>query len=168
MTLLRHLLSIAVLPFTVTVIVPWWLTGGAAAWRAPTNSGEASLVVIGAILFVAGLMLFGSSLRRFARDGEGTLAPWDPPRKFVVTGPYRFVRNPMISGVVMILFGEAVLLRSGAVMTWALLFLAGNALQIPLVEEPVLRRRFGAPYEEYCRNVGRLVPRFTPWVPKGG
>ena len=74
----------------------------------------------------------------------------------------------MISGVVLILFAEAALLRSGQLATWALLFLAGNFVVIPVVEEPVLRQRFGAPYEEYCRNVGRLVPRFTPWTPRDG
>ena len=65
-------------------------------------------------------------------------------------------------------FAKAALLRSGLLATWALLFLAGNFVVIPVVEEPMLRQRFGAPYEEYCRNVGRLVPRFTPWTPRDG
>jgi protein-S-isoprenylcysteine O-methyltransferase Ste14 len=164
---LRHLLSIAILPFTVTVIVPWWLMQ-ANGIEAPHGSIALALVGSGIVLLVIGLVLFASSLGRFAKEGEGTLAPWDPPRKFVVSGPYRFVRNPMISGVVLILFAEAAMLRSVAHLTWALLFLAGNFIQIPLVEEPVLRERFGAPYEEYCRNVGRLVPRFTPWTPGDG
>jgi protein-S-isoprenylcysteine O-methyltransferase Ste14 len=166
---LRHLLSIAILPFTVTVVVPWWLVNSAdVAVAAPHGPGDMSLVILGVFLLVIGLSLFVTSLRRFATQGEGTLAPWDPPRKFVVSGPYRFIRNPMISGVVLILFAEAALLRSGLLATWALLFLAGNFVVIPVVEEPVLRQRFGAPYEEYCRNVGRLVPRFTPWTPRDG
>jgi protein-S-isoprenylcysteine O-methyltransferase Ste14 len=125
-------------------------------------------VVIGVPLLVIGLTLFTASLRRFAKDGEGTLAPWDPPRKFVVTGPYRFVRNPMISGVVLILFAESALLRSRPHLWWALAFLAANMVQIPLMEEPMLRARFGAAYDEYCRNVRRLIPRLTPWTPDDG
>lgn len=166
---LRHLVSIAVLPFMVTVIVPWWLmsSAGLAAAR-PRGAAEIALATLGLILLVVGLLLFMASLQRFVTEGKGTLAPWDPPRKFVVSGPYRFVRNPMISGVVLILFGEAALMRSGLLATWALLFLGGNLAVIPLVEEPMLRQRFGASYEEYCRHVGRLVPRLTPWTPGEG
>jgi protein-S-isoprenylcysteine O-methyltransferase Ste14 len=165
----RHLLSITILPFTVTVLVPWWLIDSSGMMiTAPREPAEIALAGLGVILLAIGLLLFGTSLRRFASDGEGTLAPWDPPRKFVVTGPYRFVRNPMITGVVLMLFGEAALLRSGLQATWALLFLAGNFVVIPFVEEPLLRQRFGAPYDEYCRNVGRLIPRMTPWVPRDG
>ena len=116
----------------------------------------------------SGLLLFGASLRRFATEGEGTLAPWDPPRRLVVRGPYRYVRNPMISGVVMVLFGEAALLLSPAHLDWALIFLGINALYIPLLEEPLLALRFGEAYREYCRHVPRLVPRWRPWEPERG
>ena len=169
MMVLRHLLSIAILPFTVTVLVPLWIARSEGiSMRAPSD-GLAWLAVIGgSALLGLGLTLFATSLRRFARDGEGTLAPWDPPRKFVVTGPYRFVRNPMISGVILILLAEASLLRSRPHLWWALIFFAGNLIQIPLMEEPMLRAKFGAAYDEYCRNVGRLVPRLTPWRPRDG
>jgi protein-S-isoprenylcysteine O-methyltransferase Ste14 len=102
-------------------------------------------------------------VRRFATEGKGTLAPWDPPREFVVRGPYRFVRNPMISGVILVLFGEASVLLSPPHAVWAASFLALNLLHIPLVEEPQLERRFGDPYRDYCRNVRRFVPRLSPW-----
>ena len=162
----RQLLSIAILPFTVTVIVPWWLAReDGIHWTAPANARELAIVLLGVVLLLVGLSLFVASLRRFATDGEGTLAPWDPPRKFVVSGPYRFVRNPMISGVILILLAESSVLRSRPHFAWALIFLAGNAVQIPLMEEPILRMRFGAAYEEYCRHVGRLIPRLTPWRP---
>ena len=71
-----------------------------------------ALVLLGCVLLVIGGTLFVASLRRFAGEGEGTLAPWDPPRRFVVEGPYRYVRNPMISGVIFLLAGEAAILRS--------------------------------------------------------
>ena len=61
-----------------------------------------------------GLLLFAASLRQFAVRGKGTLAPWDPPKHLVVEGPYRYVRNPMISGVLFVLLGEALVLRSMA------------------------------------------------------
>lgn len=165
----RHLLSIAILPVTVTVIVPAWLArSGGITMRMPSGVAEIALFAAGVGLLAIGLVLFVASLARFATEGKGTLAPWDPPRQFVVTGPYRYVRNPMISGVVLILFAEAALLRSQSQLMWAVLFLAGNFVHIPLVEEPALRKRFGAPYEEYCRHVGRLIPRLTPWAPRDG
>lgn len=162
----RHLLSIAILPFTVTVLVPLWIArNNGVWWRSPSGVMEILSVLAGILLLGLGLTLFVASLRRFATEGEGTLAPWDPPRKFVVTGPYRYVRNPMISGVILILLSEAALLRSTPQLWWALIFFAGNLIQIPLMEEPLLRMKFGAPYEEYCRHVGRLIPRVTPWTP---
>ena len=121
--------------------------------------------VTGVLLLAAGLLLFASSLRRFVTEGEGTLAPWDPPRRLVVRGPYRHVRNPMISGVVLVLFGEAAVLLSRPHVMWALIFLAVNALYIPLLEEPFLAERFGDAYREYCRHVPRLLPRLRPWQP---
>jgi protein-S-isoprenylcysteine O-methyltransferase Ste14 len=168
MMLLRHLLSIAILPFTVTVLVPWWIRprGVPSVFEIPLSRGQGALMGLGLILTVVGLILFGSSLQRFATDGKGTLAPWDPPRDFVVTGPYRYVRNPMISGVILILFGEAAIFQTRGQLAWAFTFIAMNALMIPLFEEPQLRSRFGEPYVEYSRHVGRLIPRLTPWKPE--
>lgn len=162
--LLRHLLAIAALPFVVMVVVPVWLTR---EYESSFAGGVGSILVriAGLCLLLLGLSLFASSLRRFANDGKGTLAPWDPPRQLVIRGPYRFVRNPMISGVVLILFAEALLFLSTALVVWALVFFAINATYIPLLEEPQLRRRFGAAYIEYCNHVPRLVPRLKPWIP---
>jgi protein-S-isoprenylcysteine O-methyltransferase Ste14 len=81
----------------------------------------------------------------------------------VVRGPYRHVRNPMISGVLLVLLGEALVLRSRLHLTWACTFFAINAVYIPLLEEPDLEARFGESYREYRRHVPRLVPRLTPW-----
>jgi protein-S-isoprenylcysteine O-methyltransferase Ste14 len=164
--LLRHLLAIAILPGTVMVLVPVWIarrTGvalavGASAW-------QASLQLVGVSLLGVGAMLFLASLRRFAIEGKGTLAPWDPPRALVLRGPYRFVRNPMISGVIFILFGQAATLLSIPHGVWAASFLLLNLLYIPLVEEPRLERRFGEPYREYRRHVRRFLPRLRPWAP---
>jgi protein-S-isoprenylcysteine O-methyltransferase Ste14 len=166
---LRQLLAIAVLPLTVTVLVPLWLARqngiaiglGSGVTQVLPQVGGLCLLTVGGLLFVA-------SLRRFVTDGRGTLAPWDPPRQLVVRGPYRYVRNPMISGVVLVLFGEALLLLSRPHLTWALIFLGINSVYIPLLEEPLLTARFGAGYREYCEHVPRLLPRLRPWKPRAG
>ena len=162
---LRHLFAVAVLPFTMAVVIPVWLARrNDIRLDAGRNVPELGIQVIGLMLLCVGLLLFVASLRRFVVEGRGTLAPWDPPRRLVVQGPYRHVRNPMISGVMMVLFGESLLLRSPAHLLWAVTFFGINAVYIPLLEEPLLERRFGAAYREYCRHVPRLLPRLRPWA----
>jgi len=162
----RHVLAIAILPFTVTVIIPVWLARRNAITLGPSHTGPAIAVQLsGMVILGLGLLLFSASLRRFATEGQGTLAPWDPPRQLVVRGPYRYVRNPMISGVLLVLIGEALLLLSWPHATWALLFFVINAIYIPLLEEPMLAERFGESYREYGRHVPRLLPRWPPWQP---
>jgi protein-S-isoprenylcysteine O-methyltransferase Ste14 len=164
----RHLLSIAILPFTVAVLVPLWIARR--YHLEPSLGGSApewALQAAGLALLALGLVFFAASLRRFATEGQGTLAPWDPPRELVLRGPYRYVRNPMISGVLLVLFGESLVLLSAAHAEWAVCFLVANLIYIPLIEEPQLRSRFGAPYVEYCRHVPRVLPRLRPWVPNG-
>jgi protein-S-isoprenylcysteine O-methyltransferase Ste14 len=161
---LRHLLAVAVLPFTVAVIVPVSIARRAGITPALGESAsDVAVQVAGVFVFLAGLVLFFASLRRFA-EGDGTLAPWDPPRRLVVRGPYRFVRNPMISGVLFVLFGEALVLRSRPHAEWAVTFLVINLVYIPLLEEPMLEARFGDGWRQYCRNVPRFLPRLRPWT----
>ena len=81
----------------------------------------------------------------------------------MVAGPYRYVRNPMITAILVILAGEAILLGSAPIAIWAAVFFAINAIYFPLSEEPGLRRRFGDEYDEYARNVPRWIPRLRPW-----
>jgi protein-S-isoprenylcysteine O-methyltransferase Ste14 len=166
---LRHLFAIAALPFTVTVLLPLWIArrNGTGLALAADPLGVA-LQLAGAVCLAIGLALFVASLRRFAGEGQGTLAPWDPPRELVVRGPYRFVRNPMISGVCFVLFGEALVLASLPHAAWAAAFVGLNLVYIPLVEEPGLERRFGEPYREYRAHVPRILPRLRPWQPGAG
>jgi len=164
--LLRHLFAGAVLPGTVMVLMPLWIARRYDVTPAFGESvGRSAAQLVGLALFTVGLTLFVSSLRRFASEGKGTLAPWDPPRALVVRGPYRYVRNPMISGVILILFAEAFVLLSLPHAAWATAFLTGNAVYIPLMEEPQLERRFGESYREYRRHVPRFLPRLRPWDP---
>src|SRR5262245_39815529 len=105
-TLLRHLVSIALLPVTVAAVVPIWIARRYYLSLALGGSIlELAIQLLGIGLLAVGLLLFVASLKRFATEGKGTLAPWDPPRALVLRGPYRFVRNPMISGVIFFLFG---------------------------------------------------------------
>jgi protein-S-isoprenylcysteine O-methyltransferase Ste14 len=162
--LIRHLLSVAALPFVVLVAVPMWLARRNGTTLAVGGGGPQIVAQIaGLVLGVIGLLLFASSLRRFATEGDGTLAPWDPPRRLVLRGPYRYVRNPMISGVVFVLFAESLVLLSQPHLAWALVFLGLNAVYIPLLEEPRLARRFGSAYADYRHHVPRFVPRLRPW-----
>jgi protein-S-isoprenylcysteine O-methyltransferase Ste14 len=164
--LIRHLLSVAALPFVMAVVIPVWLARrNGVSLMVATKVLPLLWQIVGALLLGVGLLLFASSLRRFATEGKGTLAPWDPPRQLVVRGPYRYVRNPMISGVIFALFGEALILLSRPHLNWALLFLVINLVYIPLLEEPQLESRFGEAYREYRRHVPRFIPRLRPWQP---
>src|SRR3954471_16362137 len=161
---LRHLIATVVLPFTMAVVIPVWIARGNVVIlkRADSLTAAASQLA-GAALLAIGVMLFTASLHNFAVRGRGTLAPWDPPRMLVVDGPYRYVRNPMIAGVIFVLFSEAVLLQSAPHLNWAIAFAAINAVYIPLIKEPLLEARFGEPYREYRRHVRRFIPRVRPW-----
>jgi protein-S-isoprenylcysteine O-methyltransferase Ste14 len=99
----------------------------------------------------------------FARVGRGTLAPWDPTRRLVIVGPYRHVRNPMITGVGSMLAGEMLYSHSPRIAAWLLLFVAINHAYFLLLEEPGLAVRFGEEYERYRLNVPRWLPRRTGW-----
>ena len=161
---LRHLLSIVILPGTVTVAVPIWIARrNRIVFTPPANIVDVALLGAGALALAVGVLLFAASLARFVTEGRGTLAPWDPPRRLVVRGPYLYVRNPMISGVIFVLFGEALVLRSKPHAWWTLTFAVMNLIWIPLFEEPVLTAMFGDDYRDYRRHVRRFVPRLRPY-----
>jgi protein-S-isoprenylcysteine O-methyltransferase Ste14 len=164
----RHLISIAILPGVVVAVVPIWIARRySVELQAPAGSIDFLLIALGVASLAIGVVLFIASLRRFVTDGNGTLAPWDPPRRLVVRGPYRYVRNPMISGVIFLLAAEAALLRSAPHAIWAAIFAGLNVIYIPILEEPMLEERFGEDYAEYRRHVRRFVPRLRPWDAKG-
>lgn len=167
MTWSRQIRAIAI-PTTVTVLVPGLLLlfegSVQLGWELPAG-WRVLLVAVGTLLVAAGLTLVVRTVRLFATEGRGTLAPWDPPQRIVVRGPYRYVRNPMISGVMAILLGESALLGSLSVVLWFVVFVLINATYIPLYEEKGLIRRFGDDYLGYCRAVPRWIPRPTPWQP---
>lgn len=117
------------------------------------------LEVAGMIVAICGGALGLWCVGSFALIGGGTPAPFDPPRRLVVRGPYAVVRNPMYIGAGLALLGAALFLRSLALLAYAAALLLAAHLFVVLYEEPTLRRTFGAEYEAYCRRVGRWWPR---------
>jgi protein-S-isoprenylcysteine O-methyltransferase Ste14 len=166
--ILRHLFAIILLPVMVTVIVPSVIivktAGFKAFWQLPAslNSG---VHAVGFACCALGVFLVVRTVSLFALAGKGTLAPWDPPQKLVVRGVYQYVRNPMVTGVFLLLLGEALLFSSPLLLGWCLIFLVPNLLYIPFVEERGLERRFGDAYRAYKRYVPRWIPRIKPWTP---
>ena len=116
-------------------------------------------------LLPGGVVLIIWTVILFFLFGKGTPVPWAPPKHLVLVGPYRFVRNPMMLGVLMIVLGEALIISSLPIAIYlAVLFAAMNAFII-FFEEPGLRKRFGDDYVEYTRHVRRWLPRLSGWPP---
>ncbi len=163
----RWLRAVLLLPGVVLVAIPAAVLIAAGDWPPTAPAWRAPLTWAGLAIALPGLGLALWTTLLFGRHGEGTAAPWDPPTRLVVRGPYRHVRNPMISGVCALLLAEALLLASPPLAIWFLLFVLGNAVYLPRVEEPGLLRRFGEDYAEYRRRVPRWIPRVRPWSPRG-
>jgi len=117
-------------------------------------------IVLGGVLAV-------NCFARFFFVGKGTPAPFDAPQHLVIIGPYRYVRNPMYLGAGLVLAGCAILFAefSLVLIGYAVAIILLVNLFILLYEEPTLRRRFGAEYDEYRKNVRRWIPRARPWEP---
>lgn len=153
--LLKNLLFTVLVPGTVAVLLPY---------RIINRSGEALVVDPVRLLLAAPLMILGAAtyfwcLWDFAVTGRGTPAPIDPPKHLVVRGLYRYVRNPMYVGVLLVIAGWAALFGSGTVLWYGVMIALVFHLFVILVEEPTLRRQFGEAYEAYRGTVPRWVPK---------
>ena len=161
----RLIKTIIVLPGNVLVLIP-----AVILWVARETAFSAALVTADRPFFwlalVAGSIGVGLAVWTvtiFIKFGQGTPAPWDPPKKFIVRGPYRHVRNPMIIGVLLLLTAEALMLQSWPIAGWMIVFFIGNAIYFPLVEEKGLEKRFGREYRQYKAHVHRWTPRIRAW-----
>ena len=132
--------------------MPWLLTG----WDADDPS--TALRVLGVIALVEGGALVLETTARFALQGRGTPAPWAPPERFVERGSYRFVRSPMYLGVLLLIVGQALLLGREILYAWAIGAWFMFTAFLVFFEEPQLRDRFGAGYDDYRRRVHRWLP----------
>jgi len=113
--------------------------------------------LLAAIPLCLGTLLLLWCVREFYNAGRGTLAPWDPPRHLVTTGPYRFSRNPMYVGVVTILAGWCILWDSRTLIIYSALFAIGFHLRVLWFEEPWAARQFGAEWQAYHARVSRWL-----------
>ena len=150
----RSLLWTVLFPGFFAGYVPWRFFGLSRVLVSVSDPVQ----LLGLLLTGAGALLLAACIVEFARSGRGTLSPVDPPRHLVVRGLYRYVRNPMYLSVTAIVLGEVVLTRSAALAVyWAVWFACVNVFVISY-EEPMLRRQFGASYDEYVKRVGRWIP----------
>jgi protein-S-isoprenylcysteine O-methyltransferase Ste14 len=141
-------------------LVPWWIS----RWRfGPPWFGITFFRFAGVALISVGSVALLDSFARFALQGVGTPAPVFPTRHLVVTGLYRYVRNPIYLAVLSTILGEAVFLANVTLLEYAGLVGVLFYLFVLLYEEPTLRKTFGHEYEDYCKAVPRWIPRFTAW-----
>ena len=160
MAILGSALFFVLAPGTVAGLIPWWITRW--EFRQPFLDLEATRVV-GIVLIVAGAPGLVDSFARFALQGLGTPAPIAPTENLVVTGLYRYVRNPMYVAVVVVILGQAVLFGDWRLIVYAMLVWLGFHAFVVGYEEPTLARRFGTRYDDFRANVPRWIPRLTPW-----
>jgi len=147
-------------PGTLAAYVPWTFT----RWDVgPPLLGFLPFRVIGAGLMALGLPVLLDSFARFAIQGLGTPAPIAPPQHLVVTGLYRYVRNPMYVAVVALILGQGLLFGSVSVLEYGMVVWLSFHIFVLAYEEPTLGDKFGDEYKEFCANVRRWLPRIKPW-----
>ena len=155
---LRLLIFAVLVPGTVIVLVPLRILSS--GWGGRIELGI--LAYVGWLPLVAGVLLMLWCWYDFATRGRGTPAPYDPPTRLVVSGPFRVVRNPMYVSGVWMLLGGALITGAPALALYAVVFWCFTATFVLLYEQPALRRKFGKEYEEYCARVPAWLPRRSP------
>jgi protein-S-isoprenylcysteine O-methyltransferase Ste14 len=158
--ILGSAIFLVIAPGTLAVLGPFWICRW---YMAPPLLGFVLFRVIGGLLIVCGLPLLLDSFARFAIQGLGTPAPVAPPRHLVVSGLYRYVRNPMYVAVASLIFGQGLLFGSMRVLQYGVAVALGFHLFVLLYEESALRSKFGSEYENYCVHVRRWWPRMNGW-----
>jgi protein-S-isoprenylcysteine O-methyltransferase Ste14 len=157
--ILGSLAFLVLAPGIVAGLVPWWLSG----WQVqPPLFGLMAVRFAGLALIALGTPALLDSFARFALQGLGTPAPIFPTQHLVVTGLYRYVRNPMYVGVVAMIVGQGLFLGNLHVLEYATVPWLVAHLFVVGYEEPTLRRTFGEEYERFCANVPRWIPRLRP------
>jgi protein-S-isoprenylcysteine O-methyltransferase Ste14 len=151
MLFLRSLLSFLILPGTFAGLIPAWIVS-ADRWR---GAG----VPLGLVPLAVGAALLLWCVRDFYIAGKGTLAPWDPPRRLVIVGLYRFTRNPMYVGIMLLLAGWSLWAGSLSLAGYAVILGIGFHLRVVLYEEPTLTKKFGEEWSRYAATVPRWWPR---------
>jgi protein-S-isoprenylcysteine O-methyltransferase Ste14 len=144
-------------PGVVAGLVPWWITG----WQGRT---WLPLRTFGVVVVAAGLTLLVGCFARFVQ-ARGTPAPIAPTDELVVTGAYRYVRNPMYVAVLSIVVGQVLIFGSLALLSYAVAAWAVMATFVRFYEEPTLARTYGGQFTRYRAAVPAWLPRPRPWQP---
>jgi len=153
-------LFFVLVPLMLAAFVPWWIT----QWEFQRAFFGVELTrVLGGVLIIAGVPGLVDSFARFALEGVGTPAPVAPTQKLIVTGLYRYVRNPIYIAVVAVILGQALLFGDERLLSYGALFWLACHVFVVTYEEPTLKRTFGMEYETFLANVPRWIPRLTPW-----
>jgi protein-S-isoprenylcysteine O-methyltransferase Ste14 len=148
-------------PCVAIGLIPYWITHW--QFQGPFFGLEPTRL-FGVALIMGGIAGVVDSFARFAIEGLGTPAPVAPPRHLVVTGLYRYVRNPMYVAILVAVAGQALHLGDWRLIAYGALFWFAAHLYVTLYEEPTLQRKFGASYTAFCSHVPRWVPRTSPWT----
>ena len=155
-------LFLVLAPGTVAVVVPYWIS----RWRFDTGPiAWLPLRVLGGLLIVIGAAGLLDSFARFALKGLGTPAPVFPTQHLVLSGLYRYVRNPMYVAVVSLIVGQAFFFGNIHLLEYGAIVWLITHVFVLSYEEPTLRRTYGEEYEALCANVPRWIPRTTAWHP---
>lgn len=157
-TLVRAIVYATIFVTLVFVLLPAWVLEWSGVAPLPPI-GPRQIAAIAITVFGAAIAL--SSVLSFVWIGKGTPAPFDPPRKLVVRGPYAFVRNPMYIGAFIALAGAAIYFWSWPMLGYTFAFAIATHLFVVAYEEPTLRRLFGPEHDQYCSRTRRWLPRLT-------
>ena len=157
--------AVLILPGTALAYIPLLIHWFSDGWPFGVMAGTGLQWALAVILAVLAFTLAAKTMILFVLEGGGTPAPWDPPQRFVVSGPYRYVRNPMLLSVILLILAEAVALNSLPLLGWAVAFFLLNTVYFAFIEEPGLERRFGEDYVRYMAAVPRWVPMLRPYEP---
>jgi protein-S-isoprenylcysteine O-methyltransferase Ste14 len=155
---LRAFLAFLLLPGIAAGVVPFVLS------LFDPFKGDGN--IFGLVLLGIGLLILLWCVRDFYVSGKGTLAPWDPPRKLVIVGLYRYVRNPMYVGVLFILLGWIIVTASPMVFGFTLILTLAFHIRVVTSEEPRAEMTFGFEWLDYKKNVHRWLPRLKGYWPE--
>lgn len=156
-SIVGSLVFFLIAPGTVAGWAPYALT----KWRfEPAFFGLEPIRYLGGALIAGGLACLVTCFARFALEGRGTPAPVAPTETLVISGLYRYVRNPMYVAVVTIIVGQALLFASRSLLIYAAVVWLCFHLFVLIYEEPTLRRQYGAAYDAYRARVPRWLPGF--------
>jgi protein-S-isoprenylcysteine O-methyltransferase Ste14 len=162
-TNLKHLRDFLI-PIFMTIILPLWINHiEQRFFGRPFRTQSVIQMVTGILAGLSGLTLLVTSIVLMIRIAQSTVMPWEPSQNLVLQGPYRYLRNPMILGVIILLIGEALILSSWGIAILAGAFFIGNTAYFIYFEEPGLEAQFGEAYRRYKTNVPRWLPRLKPW-----